>query len=321
MKMKTKILLFIALLLSIFDSSKNANSQTVTDIDGNVYNQVTIGTQTWLKENLTVTKYKNGDLIGTTVPDTLDISGQTEPKYQWPSGGKDSTLALYGRLYTWYAATDSRNICPSGWHVHTKDELMTLINYVCGIDSAGGKLKEMGTSHWTSPNTGADNSFGFSDLPGGYRNPSWNPRYLGVGSGGFWWSSSIFFSTYGNQLNIDNDNADIKAVTNNGNAMNSGLSIRCLMGGTTGIDNRSFPSPFKLSPNPGSGKFYIEISNRSDNKIDVQVFNLLGEVIYSTSNFNQKNSNEMDLSSFPKGIYFVKISNISKVYMEKVIIQ
>ena len=65
-------------------------------------------------ENLKTTKYLNGDLIGTTAPDTLDISGESTPKYQWAYEGNESNVMAYGRLYTWYAATDSRGICPTG---------------------------------------------------------------------------------------------------------------------------------------------------------------------------------------------------------------
>lgn len=87
---------------------------TITDIDGNIYNTVTIGTQVWIKENLKVTRYRNGETIPTT---TADISGETTPKYQWAYNGNQSNVSVYGRLYTWYAVTDSRGVCPTGWHL------------------------------------------------------------------------------------------------------------------------------------------------------------------------------------------------------------
>ena len=74
----------------------------------------------------------------------------------------------YGLLYNWYAASDA-NFATSGWHVPSYTEWTTLITYLGGSSVAGGKLKETGTVHWASPNTGATNESGFTGLPGGYR--------------------------------------------------------------------------------------------------------------------------------------------------------
>lgn len=170
-----------------------STSATVTDIDGNVYNTVTIGTQVWMKENLKVTKYRNGDAIGTTIPATLDISGETSPKYQWAYYGNESNVADYGRLYTWYAATDSRGLCPTGWHLPTDAEWTTLTTFLGGEAVAGGKMKEAGTSHWNF-NTGADNSSGWTGLPGGYRHGY--GAFFDIGNYGDWWSASELNATY-----------------------------------------------------------------------------------------------------------------------------
>ena len=110
---------------TVYGSELNFTTQqvsqlTVTDIDGNVYHTVTIGTQVWMVENLKTTKYRNGVAIGTTTPATLSILSESLPtKYQWAYGGNESNVAIYGRLYTWYTVTDSRNIAPTGWHVST----------------------------------------------------------------------------------------------------------------------------------------------------------------------------------------------------------
>src|SRR4029078_12512714 len=155
--------LFVGVFLILVISCKKDNETpaTVTDIDGNVYHTVTIGTQVWMVENLKTTKYRNGDLIGTTIPATLDISSESTPKYQWAYKGEESNVATYGRLYTWYAVADSRNVCPTGWHVPSDAEWTTLTTYLGGESVAGGKLKENGTVHWESPNTGATNESGF----------------------------------------------------------------------------------------------------------------------------------------------------------------
>ena len=141
-----------------------------------------------MAENLKTTKYRNGDIIGTTTPATLDLSGETTPKYQWAYDGNESNVAIYGRLYTWYTVTDNRNVCPTGWHVPTDAEWTTLTTYLGGKRVAGGKLKETGTTHWRSPNTGATNESCFTALPSGYRDS--DGKYGDAVDYGAWWSSS-----------------------------------------------------------------------------------------------------------------------------------
>lgn len=167
----------------------NLNYGTVTDIENNIYKTIKIGTQTWMAENLRTTKYLNGDLIGTTTPASLDVSRQDTPKYQWAYNGNENYVRTYGRLYTWYTATDNRKICPSGWHLPTYDEWWVLIDFYGGGCVAGGPLKEVGTSHWQTPNTDATNSSGFTALPGGHRFAT--GQFYDIGGYGRLLSSSI----------------------------------------------------------------------------------------------------------------------------------
>jgi uncharacterized protein (TIGR02145 family) len=127
--MQYKIVILFAITLFCIGLTE-LQAQTVKDIDRDIYKTVTIGTQVWMAENLKTTKYSNGDSIGTTTPATLDITTEKTPKYRWSYGGEESNVAKYGRLYTWYAATDSRNVCPTGWHVPTDAEWTTLTNYL-----------------------------------------------------------------------------------------------------------------------------------------------------------------------------------------------
>ena len=141
------------------------------DADGNNYSVVKIGEQWWMGENLRRTHYANGEEI----PDGTgagDILGETDPKYWFVYDDDLGNLDIYGRLYTWYTVTDSRNVCPDGWHIPTDIEWTILTSSLDGMIPAGGKLKEIGTSHWLSPNAGATNESGFSALPGGGRNYS-----------------------------------------------------------------------------------------------------------------------------------------------------
>jgi len=142
---------------------------TMTDQEGNIYKTITIGTQTWMAENLRTTKYRNGD----SIPNITD-------NYAWPrltSGAycnyqhrnNPDSIATYGRLYNAYAASDIRNIAPEGWHVPTDEEFTVLTTFLGGGSVAGGKMKETGTSHWIIQNEGATNESGFTALPAGYR--------------------------------------------------------------------------------------------------------------------------------------------------------
>jgi uncharacterized protein (TIGR02145 family) len=193
------------------------------DIDGNGYNTVTIGSQVWLDRNLRTAKYSNGDLIPTSTTPALDITVESSPKYQWAYGGDINNVVTYGRLYTWYVATDNRNVCLTGWHVPSESEQMALTSYLGGPTIAGGKLKESGTTHWLAPNTDASNSSLFTALPGGLRY-SWG-LYLNKGSLGFFWSTSDRDAVTGYDLYLDKDNG----IANHGSwDKNFGMSIRCI---------------------------------------------------------------------------------------------
>jgi uncharacterized protein (TIGR02145 family) len=196
---------------------------TLTDGEGNTYNIITIGTQVWMKENLKTTKYCNGDLIGTTTPATLDISGESTPKHQWAYDGNQSNADTYGRLFTWFAVTDSRNLCPTGWHVPNDVEWTTLTTYLGGESVAGGKLKETGTIHWTPPNTGATNETGFTALPSAYR--SSNGAYIGIGGGGSWWSSTENSTTDAFARGMGSSSSTVGRGTYN---KAYGFSVRCV---------------------------------------------------------------------------------------------
>ena len=179
----------LVFMLTIDNASGQKKPETITDIDGNIYKIVKVGEQWWMASNLKTTRYSNGDLIGTTTLDTLDISETSTPKFQWVYAGKESNGNTYGRFYTWYAATDGRNICPDGWQLPSDNDWKALIFFLGEGTIAGGRLKVSGTNFWQSPNLGATNSSGFTALPGGYR--SYNGTYYDMGSYGYWWSSKV----------------------------------------------------------------------------------------------------------------------------------
>jgi uncharacterized protein (TIGR02145 family) len=161
--------------------------ESVTDYDGNIYPIITIGTQTWMAENLHVTHYNNGDPIPKTVIKMV-WSNTTSGAYCYFDNDSALYANPYGAMYNWYAVNDSRNVCPSGWHVPTVADWTTLSISLGGAEFAGGKMKEAGTTHWMAPNTGASNESGFSGLPGGYRNA--NGDFANVFYYGTYWSST-----------------------------------------------------------------------------------------------------------------------------------
>jgi uncharacterized protein (TIGR02145 family) len=189
---RNRIINFViaGLILNLcYECKKVENEETrIIDADGNLYTSVTIGNQVWLKENLRTTRYNNGDLIGTTTPVTLDISGETRPKYQWAYEGNDINVADYGRLYTWFAVADKRGICPAGWHIPSYEEHGELHDFIENNEVATDKLKEAGTEHWLWPNTGTNES-GFTALPAGRRKPE--GIFCGIYCGAFFWNSTI----------------------------------------------------------------------------------------------------------------------------------
>ena len=199
------------------------NFITCTDGDNINYPVVAIGSQVWMAENLRTTKYQNGDLIGTTTPSTLDISNEMTPKYHWAFNGEESNVVTMGRLYTFYAITDNRGLCPSGFHVPTDPEWTALTTYLGGVSVSGGKLKETGTTHWASLNIGATNETGYTALPGGLR--SSDGYFLSFLYLGRWWSAteeSPDFA-YGRTMNYNS-----ASVSKNMLGEKDGNSVRCI---------------------------------------------------------------------------------------------
>ncbi|MBI3137721.1 MAG: T9SS type A sorting domain-containing protein [Sphingobacteriales bacterium] len=142
--------------------------------------------QTWMPMNLAVTTYRNGDPIP-QVTDNSEWVSLTSGAWCYYNNDP-STEAAYGKLYNWYAVTDPRGLAPAGWHIPDYGEWIVLENCAGGYFTAGGALKETGTTHWTDPNTGATNSTGFTALPGGMR--TGGGGFMSLGQVGNWWSSS-----------------------------------------------------------------------------------------------------------------------------------
>lgn len=197
---------------------------TVKDFDNNVYETVQIGSQLWMAKNLKATSYRNGDPIGTTTPATADISGENTPKYQWPYDGEEGNTEIYGRLYTSYAVTDTRGVCPTGWHLPSDPEWTSLTDFLGGGDFVGGYLKERGTTHWDSPNTDATNATLFSALPSGVRDDA-SGSFTDMGSACYFWSSTEFNATNAWYRLLSSSTIVVSRIITSKAA---GLSVRCV---------------------------------------------------------------------------------------------
>jgi uncharacterized protein (TIGR02145 family) len=177
---------------------------TISDADGNVYKTVVIGDQCWMRENLKTTRYRNGDPIPTTITPTTGISEETAPEYQWAVNGDDSNLDLYGRLYTWHTAANSRGVCPEGWRLPSDDDWKILeialgmsrseVNAIGSRGSSayiGCKLAgkaDMWGSNSILARPDLFGTSGFDGLPAGARNSGGS--FVTPGFSTYWWTST-----------------------------------------------------------------------------------------------------------------------------------
>jgi uncharacterized protein (TIGR02145 family) len=199
-------------------------SNAVKDIDGNIYTTVVIGTQTWMAENLKTTKYDDGTAIP-NVTNGLVWSGLTTGAYCWYNHDAAKYKATYGALYNGYVVNTGK-LCPTNWHIPSQAEWDVLISFLGGVNLAAGKLKESGTAHWGYPNTGADNSSGFTALPGGVYS-SYYGTFNDIGGTGNYLSSSevngrsdwVWVCVFFNSSNLT-------GLINDGKT--TGNSVRCI---------------------------------------------------------------------------------------------
>ena len=225
MKIKSdfyKILFVIIFAFFLFNCKKESatdsgSSGSITDIDGNVYHSVKIGTQVWMVENLKTTKYRNGDpIINATANWAYQITGA----YCWYNND-ESNKDTYGALYNWNSVNDSRNVAPTGWHVPSDAEWKTLQSSEV-FPYPAANLVETGTAHWRSrPNMGT-NKTGFTALPGGM--PDNLGSFRDQGLSGYWWSATEKSTTeaFGWEIDSTCELLDWPLFKTDG------LSIRCI---------------------------------------------------------------------------------------------
>jgi uncharacterized protein (TIGR02145 family) len=194
-----KAILFFSLIIFHYSNYAQETGTFTDSRDGKIYKTVKIGTQIWMAENLTF-KVDSGC---------------------WAYNNDESNVPKYGRLYTYEVA---KNVCPAGWHLPSKDEWITLSNYLGGIKIAGGKMKA--TSEWENPNTGATNESGFNALPAGYY-IHFDGSFHGIGINASFWSNEQSESEEDGAFGISLKN-DAGSVGGYVTYKAMGYSVRCI---------------------------------------------------------------------------------------------
>ena len=197
----------------------------IYDIDHHTIKTVYIGTQQWMAENLTVTRYNDGTTI-TNITDNAQWQSNISGAWAYYNN-EEYNNAKYGKLYNWYAVSPTtngnKNVCPTGWHVPSDAEWTVLTVYLGGGSVAGSKMKEVGNTGWFTGNSDATNTSLFTAVPGGYRYN--NGNYNSIGSFGNWWSSTDEDTGYAWYRNLDYGGGN---AFRNSNNKSFGLSVRCL---------------------------------------------------------------------------------------------
>ncbi|MBS1533961.1 MAG: fibrobacter succinogenes major paralogous domain-containing protein [Bacteroidetes bacterium] len=230
----TLSLLLLLVLVSCSQEETKTKNQLASRLGAPIAtNTVQIGSQIWMTKNLNVSHYRNGDPIP-QVTDPSQWANLTTGAWCYYQNNT-ANGRVYGKLYNWYAVNDPRGLAPSGYHIPTDTEYSELINSLGGTNVAGAALKESGTVHWNSPNSGASNSSGFTGLPGGTCQV--NGSYYGLGILGCWWTATennsccAWYYTFAY-------NGNTVSKVNYGK--NGGLSIRCIKDVAIDIDGNTY---------------------------------------------------------------------------------
>jgi uncharacterized protein (TIGR02145 family) len=194
----------------------------VADIDGNVYQTMRYGNQWWTIENLKTTRFEEGSVIQNV---TNNASWPLANAPAWCYSYNNLVFGdMYGKIYNWLTVSDSRNLCPAGWHAPTDAEWTILVNQLGGAPVAGGKMKS--TTGWNLPNIDATNESGFTALPGGFRFGSGsNGAFSNLLATANWWTSSQFSALLAYTYTVTNSSGASERTTT---GKDIGFYVRCL---------------------------------------------------------------------------------------------
>jgi uncharacterized protein (TIGR02145 family) len=225
---------YVDVLLARIEALEVLNNGFTDSRDSNQYNAVKIGNQIWMAENLEYLPRVVGPGTGSQYTPFYYVHGYNGTDVN--AAKATTNYTTYGVLYNWLAAmagsassnsnpSGVQGVCPTGWHLPSDAEWTQLTDYLGGASVAVGKLKETGTVHWNSPNTGATNETGFTALPGGYRN--YRGAFGDFGRLGYWWSATKF-ELHSDYAWIRYMYFDYSNVFRDAYYKESGFSVRCV---------------------------------------------------------------------------------------------
>jgi uncharacterized protein (TIGR02145 family) len=228
------ILLLLFIRCSKDAGGPNIGTTTVKDVNGNEYGVMIIGDQTWLTSNLRVASFNDGTPLLTWLYEGYEWASAGaafciyHPSYIDGLDDEDEVAAAYGCLYNWTAVTNSKGLCPTGFHVPTLEDWEELVTFLGGEDIAGGKLKSTRTEpnthpYWISPNTDATDNFGFGAVPAGFRSSL--GQYDLIGYYAEWWSSTEYNADLAHTYYASYSDAGLYAGYGRKKA---GYSVRCM---------------------------------------------------------------------------------------------
>ncbi len=298
-----------------------SKGQTITDMDGNSYNTVTIGTQIWTKENLKTTKLNDGTLIP-NVTTGAAWDALTSPGYCWynndPAKYKPTDQ---GALYNWHTVNTGK-LCPTGWHVPSNAEWSVLSDYLTvngygyegsGDDIAKSMASKTGWKQSTVPgapgnNPESNNSSNFSAILSGSRD-NMGGIFLSLDYGVEWWSATEASTTEAFRRSIAFDRREL---FNYAIPKAYGISVRCLKDGATAIHKTDHQYDIIVYPNPTCDMLYIKDIQLTN--AFIFIYDIQGRLIKE----KKLDSNKIDISDLIKGMYIIKIIDKSNTYSSKI---
>lgn len=297
-----RILLTLSILISQFSLSQTAGSG-VTDIDGNFYPSVIIGSQEWTTTNLRVTHYQNGDSIPYQSP---LYATSTQGRY-FNYDHNSLNVPNLGRLYSWYAVNDTRGLAPAGWHIPTIEEWNTLRS-ATGSNSNPTLVKTNASTSWNCTINFANNLYNFNVIPSGraiHNNANGGyASYTDINQGAYFWTTSTYTgggwqnSSYSVTFSCSTQGKSSSLIPN---YRYDGLAIRLVKNAPLSTNDLNKSKVF-INPNPV--KDYLSI--QSENEItEFNIIDVTGKIVFS----QKETSSPVNIEKLEKGIYIVKLTS------------
>lgn len=223
-----RVLIFLLTIISFITIDSSAQTDSITDIDGNVYQTMAIGTQWWMTENLKVTRFNNGDSIP-YLKKAEDWTASDVAAYCFYANSSNF-IDQCGLLYNWYVAADDREVCPSGWHVSTDEDWIVLEKHLgMGAEESEGLTAWRGTTEGDQlkdDSFGGNNISGFTALGTGYRHP--DGTFKAMGRDNDYWTSTPYDNQGSTEGILHGLSSSKSTIVRNFHSPGYGFCIRCV---------------------------------------------------------------------------------------------